>query len=113
MGIIESMIANEAELIGRLAIEIHAATEILVAGEGDEDGLPTAADLARKFKLRLENVKKKLRVLKDAHLIQPVTHNPKRYRLNAWALRELKEGDPFYELFRDPDSPYYLENGAH
>ncbi len=105
--------ANDTELIGLLAAEIRDATETFNAGTGLEESLPTAADLARKLKLRLETVKKKLRLLKEAHLIQPVTVGPKRYRFNHWALKDMEEGNAFYELFCDPDSPFFIPNHHH
>ena len=75
-----------------------------------EEDLPTAADLARKLNYRLEAVKKKLRLLKEEGLIQPVSMTPKRYRFNRWALKSLDEGHLFHELFCEPESPYYLES---
>lgn len=101
--------AKDEELIGRLAAEILSATESFGAGECLEEDLPTAADLARKLGFRLENVKKKLRLLKEGDLIHPITVQPKRYRFNRWALREMEESSQLYALFCDPDSPFYLE----
>lgn len=102
---------SDTEIFSRLAEEILATTERFQSETLLEDELPTAADLARKLNYRLETVKKKLRVLKEAGLIQPVSMTPKRYRFNRWALRELETGDILFELFCEPESPYFL--GAH
>ncbi len=93
------------EMLSRLAHEIMDATERLSQDDnGVEDDLPTAADLARKLNYRLEAVKKKLRLLKEAELIQAVTHTPKRYRFNPWALKSLSQDHPFYHLI-SPAAP--------
>lgn len=100
---------SEEEVFTGLAGQILEATERLVAGDIMEDDLPTAADLARRFNWRLETVKKKLRVLKEQGLIQPISVTPKRYRFNRWALREMDESSPLFVLFCEPDSPHYIE----
>jgi hypothetical protein len=100
---------SDEELFTRLVEEIRQATERVSAGDCLEDDLPTAAALARKFNYRLETVKKKLRVLKEEGLIQPVTVTPKRYRFNRWALKDLDDAHPLHTLFCEPDSPYYLQ----
>ncbi len=108
---------SEPEIFTQLAREILAGTEAChaenMAGNLLEDSLPSAADLARKLNYRLETVKKKLRVLKENHLIQPISMTPKRYRFNRWALRDLEPDSLLYELFCDPDSPAYIEPDAH
>lgn len=107
------IMVKDEELIGRLASEILDATEVFNTGPQFEEALPTAADLARKLNLRLETVKKKLRLLKEADLIQPTSMQPKRYRFNFWTLRSMEENDPFYTLFCDPESPFYIEAANH
>jgi len=104
-----SIMPSETELFTSLAGEILAATERMNAGDALEDDLPTAADLARKLGYRLETVKKKLRVLKEEGLIQPVSMTPKRYRFNFWALKSLDEAHVLHSLFCEPDSPHYIE----
>lgn len=104
---------SEPEIFTHLAREILAGTDAYQQGEMLEDTLPSAADLARKLNYRLETVKKKLRVLKENHLIQPISMTPKRYRFNRWALRDLEPDTLLYELFCDPDSPAYIEPDAH
>ncbi len=104
---------SDTEIFTRLAGEILAGTERYQSGELLEDDLPTAADLARLFNYRLETVKKKLRVLKDHALIQPISMTPKRYRFNRWALNDLEAGSLLFELFCEPDSDYYIEPDHH
>ena len=94
-------------MLSRLAQEIMYSTDRLSQDDGGvEDDLPTAADLARKLNYRLEVVKKKLRLLKEAELIQAVSHTPKRYRFNAWALKSMDEDHPYYHLLSptEPDA---------
>lgn len=104
---------SDSEIFPKLAGEILSGTERYQSGDLQEEDLPTAADLARLLNYRLDTVKKKLRVLKDHHLIQPISMTPKRYRFNRWALTELAEDSPLYELFCEPDSPYYIEPNHH
>lgn len=107
---------SENELFIQLTGKILAASDCLHSGECLEEALPTAADLARQLNFRLENVKKKLKVLKEQGLIQPISVTPKRYRFNRWALKSVNEASPLYALFCEPDSPYYIdpkENERH
>lgn len=104
---------SETEIFTRVVGEILSASERFQTGELLEEGLPTAADLARLFNYRLETVKKKLRVLKDHHLIHPISMTPKRYRFNRWALNDLPEDELLYELFCDPESEYFIEPDHH
>lgn len=86
------------EMLSQLAHEILAATHRLSDDDGLEDELPTAADLARKLDYRLDAVKKKLKMLKDADLIQSTGMTPKRYRFNTWALKSLDEDNPLHQM---------------
>ncbi len=104
-----AFIFSEEELIGLLVTDILAATRQWETEHIERDELPTAAELARKHKLRLEKVKKKLRLLKEVRLIEAVTINPKRYRFDWYALHALDEDHLLYPLFCDPESPYFIE----
>jgi hypothetical protein len=104
---------SDPEIFSKLAGEILAGTELYQADATFEEVLPTAADLARKLNYRLETVKKKLRVLKDHHLIQSVSMTPKRYRFNRWALNDLEADSPLFELFCDPESPAFIPADPH
>jgi DNA-binding transcriptional MocR family regulator len=99
---------KDEELFSRLAREILSATERFQEDGQFEESLPSSADLSRTLNIKLETVKKKLRVLKDQGLIHPVSVSPKRYRFDTWALRELDEAHPFFTLFCEPESPYHL-----
>lgn len=88
---------SDTELFSRLAREIWEATERFYAEELGEEALPTSAELARKFNYRLDTVKKKLRVLKEADLVHSLGMTPKRYRFNRWALKSLDPAHPLYD----------------
>lgn len=103
------MEAQHQEVTYRILREIIAATEQAAQDTLPEDVLPTAADIARHLKLRVEFVKKRLLPLKDAELIQPVGMNPKRYRFNTFAFNHLTPDDSLYEVFCEPDSPFFLQ----
>jgi hypothetical protein len=104
---------SDNELFSKLAKAILDATERFCNGACLEEEMPTAADLARQYNYRLDTVKKKLRVLKEHGLIQPISMTPKRYRFNQWSLKSLDEDHPFYELFCEPESPYYIDYHHH
>jgi hypothetical protein len=108
-----SIMPSENELFSQLARAILEATERFCSGDCLEDEMPTASELARRYNYRLETVKKKLRVLKEQGLIQPISMTPKRYRFNQWALKSLDEDHPFHALFCEPESPYYIEYHHH
>lgn len=101
---------TEEELFTALIREIAGATERLEAEVCVEDDLPTAAELARRMNYRLENVKKKLRVLKEHGLIHSVSVSPKRYRFDRWALRTLDSDTVLYTLFCEPESAHYIQH---
>jgi DNA-binding GntR family transcriptional regulator len=82
-------------LLVQLAREIMRATEELADGGRSEDELPTSAELARHFNVRLDNVKKKLKILKQAGLIHAISVSPKRYRFDTYVFRSLPEDNPY------------------
>lgn len=100
--------SNE-EWLSILACEILEVTQRYQAGDCSENDLPTAADLARQHRWRLDAVKKRLRTLKESGLIRAVTVTPKRYCFDTWALGALDATHPMYQLFCEPESPYFLE----
>jgi hypothetical protein len=89
------------ETLTALFGKIRDSSQQFLSEELLEEELPTAASLARDFNLRLEEVKKRLDTLREADLIQAVSMNPKRYRLNAWRIKSAeKETDhPLRFLF--------------
>jgi hypothetical protein len=95
-------LSHEA-LLTVLVGKIRAATERLGDGGAEED-LPTSASLARALDLRLENVKKKLRILKENEIIQVVGITPKRYRFNPWILKTMDDDHPFHFLFEETET---------
>jgi predicted transcriptional regulator len=86
---------KEQMLIARMLSEIRSATEAMAHQDMPEelllDTLPSAAELARLLDLRLEWVKKKLRILKHEGLIHAVTISPKRYRFDRYQFEHLVE----------------------
>lgn len=99
---------KDMELTCRIAGEILRATDEWSSGDKLEECLPTAAELARQFDVKLEKLKKKLRILRQENLIQSVSASPKRYRFDRYALREMAEEHPLYEALLGADSPYRI-----
>lgn len=99
------MMVTEQILLGQLLTDIYTAS---IKQGVQEDCLPTAAELARNNGFRLESVKKKLKLLKAAELILPVGMMPKRYRFNTWMFEALKSDHPWYPLFCEPESEYFI-----
>ncbi len=99
---------NHDDIISELAHSILTATQQFNDGQYFEEDMPTAADMARKMRLKTDYVKKKLRLLASANLIEAISASPKRYRFNAYALRFLEEDDPLHLLFCREGSPHYI-----
>jgi DNA-binding transcriptional regulator YhcF (GntR family) len=59
-----------------------------------EDDWPTAMMLSKQLKLKPETVKKKLRLLQQWGLIQPISVSPKRYRFDHYIWNHLSLEDP-------------------
>lgn len=81
----------------QLAVEIYHRTQAVVSGQTEADSLPTAADLARVFGLKLDKAKKRIQSLRLDGLVQPIGMSPKRYRFDTFWLRDLTEESPWYE----------------
>lgn len=71
---------------------IQKATEIY--RQEDEhltpETLPSSAELAKQLNIKLDHLKKKMRILKDYELIQAVSFSPKRYRVDPFVYETLK-----------------------
>lgn len=90
---------NKSEaLLRELFDEIAAATQALVRGDITPEDLPTATEIARKLNVKLDQVKKKLRILRQSGVVKPVSYAPKRYRINPQVMQELSTDDPLYTL---------------
>ena len=96
------------KLLGEIGLEIAGMTARVEAGNILDEALPSANDKARKLGLKLDTIKKKLRVLKAAELVQAVSYSPKRYRFNRYILRDMTEESEFYALFCESESPYFI-----
>lgn len=95
------------EILHLLTTEILQASEALTQGDLLEDELPSASDLARKLNLKLEMVKKKLRILKGEGLIHPISFSPKRYRIDRYGVNHLSPEHPLYAvIFAETTSDY-------
>ncbi len=101
---------NHDDIITELAQAILSATRQYKDGQYFEEDMPTAADMARKMRLKTDYVKKKLRLLASANLIEAISASPKRYRFNTYALRFLDDDDPLHILFCREGSPHYIED---
>ncbi len=99
---------KDVELTCRIACEILRATDAWTAGDKLEDELPSATELARQLDVKLEKLKKKLRLLRQENLIRSVSVSPKRYRFDRYALREMPPDHPLYALLFGEDSPYRI-----
>ncbi len=62
------------------------------------DFLPSAAELARTHKVKLEVAKKRLRRLRAEGLIVAVSYSPKRYKVDLYQLRQLGPDHPGWDL---------------
>jgi hypothetical protein len=71
---------------------IQKATEIY--RQEDEhltpETLPSSAEIAKQLNIKLDHLKKKMRILKDYELIQAVSFSPKRYRVDPFVYDALK-----------------------
>jgi len=95
-------------MLACLACAIDQATERVVVGQLLQEELPTAAFLARELGFKLDKVKKKLKFLNQAGLIQSVSMSPKRYQFDRYALSRLAKDHPWYDVFYDHGSPYCM-----
>ena len=90
---------SHEDLLRSLLDHIREETERVRGEELTEDELPTSAGMARKLEERQENVKKKLKLLKDEDLVHSLGVTPKHYRFNPWGLKALE---------RDEDNPLHF-----
>lgn len=72
-----------------------------------ETCLPTAPELARHLNMKLDKLKKKLKWLLSAGVLESVSYAPKRYRLDVYRLRH-RESDPEVAFLIHPDSSYSI-----
>jgi predicted ArsR family transcriptional regulator len=72
-------------------------------GSLGHDELPTAPALAKALGLEVDMVKKRLQVLRQTGLVQVLDQNPKRYRIDLYALKKRTVGylPPELEASRD------------
>jgi hypothetical protein len=92
------------QLLCELCQHIYDCTlDMHTTGIPDET-LPTSADLARRYKLPGDDVKKLLKLLKDWGLIRPIGLNPKRYQFDEYHFPQLTDtplDDPMLESVVD------------
>ncbi|OGI01759.1 MAG: hypothetical protein A2287_09500 [Candidatus Melainabacteria bacterium RIFOXYA12_FULL_32_12] len=71
----------------------------------------TAIELSRKLNIKMEIVKKKLRILQDKGLIRSIGINPKYWEFNDYNFQRMDENDSVYLLlcsFEDVDFDQYF-----
>ncbi len=88
---------QEQELLCRIAYEILIATERVVSEELSDDELLTAPELAKRFGIKLDKLKRKLKALRREDLITPISMSPKRYRFDFYTFRNMSPEHPLYE----------------
>jgi DNA-binding Lrp family transcriptional regulator len=76
-------------LLFKLAHQIQMATQFVDEGQASPEALMTSADLARVFGIEHEQIKKRLRQLKEMGIICIVGANPKRYRFDNYSYKQL------------------------
>jgi hypothetical protein len=91
--------AKDVDLYRRIGSEIMSATYTFDEDPSWEEVLPTSAELSKKINVKLELVKKKLRILKHEGLIRSISVSPKRYRFDFYQLKHLEADHPFREIF--------------
>ncbi len=72
----------------------------------------TAVELARKLNIKIDIVKKKLRILQQKDIVQPKGINPKIWKFDDFHFQRMDEDDPVYNLlccFEDVDFDKYFE----
>lgn len=75
------------------------------------DGISTI-ELAKKLGLKVEVVKKKLKILFDAGIIRSIGINPKLWKFDDYTFQRMDIEDPYYKLlsdFSDVDFDQYFE----
>lgn len=97
---------SHEDLLKSLLEHIREETERVQTEELPEDELPTSAGMARKLDERQENVKKKLKLLKEQDLIHVLGVTPKHYRFNPWGLKALErdEQNDLHFLLASPET---------
>jgi hypothetical protein len=71
----------------------------------------TAVELARKLNLKIDIVRKKLKILQEKGLIRSIGINPKYWEFNDYNFQRMDENDPVYTLlccFDDIDFSQYF-----
>jgi len=58
----------------------------------------TAIELSKKLKIKLDLIKKKLKVLQEKQIIRSIGVNPKYWQFNEYNFQRLDENDPVYSL---------------
>ncbi|MBY0450262.1 MAG: hypothetical protein K2X01_06520 [Cyanobacteria bacterium] len=100
---------RDLELQCLLLHHIFRLSQSLRQGESTLDELPSSAELARTYNLRVETVKKKLKHLLHLGLIHAISVSPKRYRFDPFGFSELDVGSEIYPILHDETSIYYLD----
>jgi len=72
----------------------------------------TAVELSRKLNIKIDIIKKKLKILSDKGLIRSIGISPKYWEFNDYNFQRMDECDPIYALlccFDDVDFSQFFE----
>lgn len=72
----------------------------------------TAIELSKKLKVKLDIIKKKLRILQDKEIIRSIGVNPKYWQFDDYNFQRMDESDPVYSLlcnFEDIDFDQFFD----
>ena len=75
------------------------------------DGI-TAVELSRKLNIKIDDVKKNLKILYDKGIIRVIGINPKLWKFDDYSFQRMDEDDPVYHLlcsFDDVDFDKYFD----
>lgn len=67
----------------------------------------TALEIARRQGIKLDIVKKKLKILKEAGLVRTIDLNPKRWKFDEYNFNQMDIEDPIYFLITRYDDDDY------
>lgn len=99
---------NEDKILRTIGLELMFSTP---QSRENEEGM-TAIELAKKCNLKLDIVKKKLKILQDAGIVRVIGINPKLWLFDDYNFQRMDENDPIFMLlcqFEDVDFCKYFE----
>ena len=104
----ESENAEDDKVLRQVGLELMFSTP---QNRTYEEGL-TAVELSGKFNIKIEIVKKKLRILQEKGIVRSSGMSPKFWLFDDYNFQRINEEDPVYSLlcnFDDVDFCQYFE----